>query len=109
MNKKTPLTWPTCLNPSYPTASTLVPRNHTSDSLSGWLALRMKTCMLRRCRPLALERVVVTGEVVAATATATATATVAGAARVQGVQGRGYLQQKQSIWRKHHIREMAGC
>ena len=98
MNKKTPLTWPTCLNPSYPTASTLVPRNHTSDSLSGWLALRMKTCMLRRCRPLALERVVEVVEVTGA----------ARAVLVQEVQG-GYLQQKQSIWRKHHIREMAGC
>jgi hypothetical protein len=62
--------------------------------------------MLRRCRPLALERVVVTGGVVAATVTGeVVAATVTGAARVQGVQGRGYLQQKQSIWRKHHIRE----
>ena len=61
----------------------------------------MKTYMLRRCRPPALERGVV--EAVAVTVVEVVAVTVMGVVRVQEV----YLQQKQSIWRKHHTREMA--
>ena len=61
--------------------------------------------MSRLCRPLALERVVEVVEV--EVVMVVMVVTVTGAARVQEVQG-GYLQQTQSIWRKHHIREMAG-